>query len=50
MTDPKTTKDLAGYEPWMCDKTDQLPSPPCNLPNKCPLSFKHPETNISSTR
>ncbi|KAL5245054.1 hypothetical protein ACI65C_012464 [Semiaphis heraclei] len=50
MTDPKTTKDLAGFEPWMCDKPEQLPSPPCNLPNKCRLSFKHPETNVSGTR
>lgn len=50
MTEPKSAKELANYEPFMCDKPEQLPPPPCNLPKKCPLAFKHPETGVSGTR
>ncbi|XP_046664819.1 chitin deacetylase 1 [Homalodisca vitripennis] len=50
MTDPRPVKDLNNYEPWKCDKTDHLPPPPCNLPNKCALSFRPPEANVTSTR
>ncbi|XP_068632474.1 chitin deacetylase 1 [Battus philenor] len=49
ITDPKPAKALNNYEPWRCDKRD-LPSAPCNLSNKCALSFKHPETNFTDTR
>lgn len=49
MTDPKPAKVLLNFEPWRCDKKD-LPPAPCNLPNKCALSFKHPEKNITDTR
>ncbi|KAJ8927149.1 hypothetical protein NQ314_020422 [Rhamnusium bicolor] len=50
MTDPKSVKDLNNYEPWDCKKTDNLPPPPCKNPNKCALSFKKPELNITDTR
>ncbi|CAH0406911.1 unnamed protein product [Chilo suppressalis] len=49
MTDPKPAKSLTNYEPWRCDKND-LPPAPCNLPNKCALSFKHPDANFTDTR
>ncbi|KAF4521597.1 hypothetical protein B566_EDAN001317 [Ephemera danica] len=49
MTDPKPTKDLTTYEAWQCKKEANSLSP-CNLPNKCPLSFKAPDANVSSTR
>lgn len=49
MTDPKPVKALNNYEAWRCDRND-LPAAPCNLPNKCALSFKQPESNFTDTR
>lgn len=49
MTEPKGSKDLNNYLPWKCEK-DSYPPPACNLPNKCALSFKPPDTNVSTTR
>ncbi|CAH1407765.1 unnamed protein product [Nezara viridula] len=50
ITDPHPTKELTTFEPWKCNKKDNLPPPPCNLPNKCALTFKPPEANFSTTR
>lgn len=50
MTDPKPVKQLNNYEPWDCKKRDNLPPPPCKLSNKCALSFKKPDTNVTDTR
>nr|XP_023029804.1 uncharacterized protein LOC111517773 [Leptinotarsa decemlineata] len=49
ITDPKTVSELNKYEPWDCKK-ENLPPKPCNLPNKCALSFKRPEWNFTDTR
>lgn len=50
ITDPKTNKQLGGYEPWNCkSKSTQTPKP-CNISNKCALAFKEPTSNISDTR
>ncbi|KAG5890808.1 hypothetical protein JTB14_008249 [Gonioctena quinquepunctata] len=49
ITDPKPINELKNYEPWDCKK-DNLPPKPCKLSNKCALSFKRPELNITDTR
>ncbi|XP_065337290.1 chitin deacetylase 1 [Cloeon dipterum] len=49
MTDPKPVKDLNTYEPWRCEKPASVAAP-CNLPNKCPLRFRAPDVNVTSTR
>lgn len=50
MTDPKTVNQLNNFEAWDC-KTKQTQTPkPCNTSNKCALSFKEPELNITDTR
>nr|XP_037870242.1 chitin deacetylase 1-like isoform X2 [Bombyx mori] len=49
MTDPRPVKALNNYEAWRCDNKE-LPSAPCNLPNKCALSFKQPDSNFTDTR
>ncbi|XP_063376788.1 chitin deacetylase 1 [Cydia fagiglandana] len=49
ITDPQTNKQMNNkYEAWRCDK--ELPRAPCNLPNKCALSFKPPDLNFTDTR
>ncbi|KAG8231417.1 hypothetical protein J437_LFUL012427, partial [Ladona fulva] len=52
MTDPRTLKEInSGYDAWKCArKPEELPAAPCNLPNKCALSFRPPEANFSTTR
>ncbi|XP_046388166.1 chitin deacetylase 1 [Ischnura elegans] len=52
MTDPRSIKEVnAGYDAWKCErKPEDIPPPPCNLPNKCALSFKTAEANFSTTR
>jgi hypothetical protein len=49
MTDPKPAQELINYEPWLCKKEPNTLGP-CNLPNKCPLRFKAPDANVTSTR
>ncbi|CAH0702359.1 unnamed protein product [Spodoptera exigua] len=49
MTDPKSVKSLNNYDAWRCDRKD-FPAAPCNLPNKCALSFKPADTNFTDTR
>ncbi|CAG2067041.1 unnamed protein product [Timema podura] len=50
MTEPRLAKNLNNFEAWDCTKRENLPSPPCNLPNSCALPFKPPEANTSATR
>ncbi|KAJ8936773.1 hypothetical protein NQ318_008989 [Aromia moschata] len=50
MTDPKPVKELNNYEPWDCRKKTNIPPLPCKNSNKCALSFKRPELNITDTR
>ncbi|KAG7306036.1 hypothetical protein JYU34_008607 [Plutella xylostella] len=49
MTDPRPAKNLVTFEPWKCD-VKAFPAAPCNLPNKCALSFKNPTANFTDTR
>ncbi|ENN82894.1 hypothetical protein YQE_00734, partial [Dendroctonus ponderosae] len=48
MTDPKGLKQLDNYEPWSCNKKDNLPPTPCKTSIKCALSFK--KENFTDTR
>lgn len=48
MTDPKGLKQLDKYEPWSCNKKENLPPAPCKTSNKCALSFKR--ENFTDTR
>ncbi|CAL8079007.1 unnamed protein product [Orchesella dallaii] len=48
ITEPKPVEALATFEGWDCKKRT-VPTPPCNLPNKCPLVFRQPN-QPSSTR
>ncbi|KAF5300043.1 hypothetical protein FQR65_LT09300 [Abscondita terminalis] len=51
MTDPKPLRELNNFEAWGCTKkNNNLPPPPCQNPNKCALSFKPDNQNISDTR
>ncbi len=50
MTDPRPAKDLNTLEAWKCEKKENLPPPPCSLPNSCAVPFKPPEANFSATR
>jgi hypothetical protein len=50
MTDPRPAKNLNTFDAWNCAKRQNIPPPPCNLPNSCALTFKPPEANVSSTR
>lgn len=49
MTEPRSKNEINSYPPWKCEK-ENFPPPACNLPNKCALSFKQPEANISVIR
>lgn len=42
ITEPKPTDTLNTFEPWDCKKR-VVPPQPCNLPNSCALSFRHPK-------
>ncbi|KAK0095813.1 hypothetical protein PV326_007319 [Microctonus aethiopoides] len=50
MTDPKPLKALNNYDGWSCGKKENIPGPPCNIPNKCALDFKPAEANFTTTR
>ncbi|XP_063236003.1 chitin deacetylase 1 [Bacillus rossius redtenbacheri] len=50
MTEPRTANTLNTFDAWNCAKRENIPPPPCNLPNSCALPFRPPEANVSQTR
>jgi hypothetical protein len=48
ITDPKKNKELNTFEAWDCRKQSTSTQKPCNIGNKCALSFK--QENITDTR
>lgn len=43
MTDPVPISQIGSLEDWDCRKRQNIPPPPCNLPNSCRLTFKPPK-------
>lgn len=43
MTDPVPISQIGSLEDWDCRKRQNIPTPPCNLPNSCRLTFKPPK-------
>jgi hypothetical protein len=48
ITDPKRSKELNAFDAWDCRKQTTNTQKPCNIGNKCALSFRI--GNVTDTR